>query len=160
MRAYTLFAATFFALAQAAPDPRKATAVFYREAGSCADAGRGAEVNLFESGNATVAADSAYYSFLVGKIDPACTVEYDVDFSRIKWNNQNNNKERRAALDADTIDMKGRPRCHVGEEVEVPVAPVHPRARREVRVITVMCESIAWKDEGVLAINAIKVTGC
>lgn len=160
MRAFTIsVAAAFFVLVQtAAAASPKATADFYWQEGYCSNENRGMTTSLFESGNATVASDSAYYAIGWAQYDPACTVDYHLDYTRIKWHNQKNNERRDiVALSADTVDPKD---LHVIRWGQEEVAPVHPIARRQGSVVVRYCDSVSWKDEGIVAINLIKVTGC
>lgn len=161
MRTSALSVAAFVALAQAAAYS-KVRADFYRQEGDCSDENRGMITSLFESGNATVASDSAYYAIATTQYDAGCTVDFDVDFSRIKYTNQasNGNAKMRnmvAALSEDKVDPKD---LHVVTWRQDEVGPAHPIARRQGGVVEKVCQSVFWKDEGVIAIKNIKVTGC
>ncbi|KAK8095967.1 hypothetical protein PG999_013989 [Apiospora kogelbergensis] len=110
MRSSLLFAtaAAFLAPVQAqAKAPSKAVASFYHNEGSCDDADLGAEVTMFDSGNATVRADArAFYTILYAKTDPACTVEYVVDWTRMKWNSNQKRDEAVSSLANVDVDVK------------------------------------------------------
>ncbi|KAK7923505.1 hypothetical protein PG985_007576 [Apiospora marii] len=161
MRTSTIFVAAFIALAQA-KNFSKARADFYWQEGDCSDENRGAITALFGSGNATVASDAAFYAIATTQYDASCTVEYDYDFSRIKYTNNQNNKNSKmrtmaAAPSADNVDPKD---LRVVTWKQEEVGPVHPIARRQGGVVHRVCQSVSWKDEGYIAIKNIKVTGC
>lgn len=167
MRSSLLFAtaAAFLAPVQAqAKAPSKAVASFYHNEGSCDDADLGAEVTMFDSGNATVRADArAFYTILYAKTDPACTVEYVVDWTRMKWNSNQKRDEAVSSLANVDVDVKDLHVITWGETTTTTTEPVHPIARRQgggTKVIVKTCASVAYKDEGILAIQGIEVTGC
>ncbi|KAK8140127.1 hypothetical protein PG984_000193 [Apiospora sp. TS-2023a] len=162
MRAFTISAAfAFVALAQAAATVSKARADFYWKEFDCSDENRGMITSLLGSGNATVASDEPYYAIATTQFDPSCTVEFDYDFSRMKWNDQanNNNAKMRimATPTAENVDPKD---IHIVTWKQEEVGPVHPIARRQGGVVTTVCQSVSWRGEGFIAINSIKVTGC
>ncbi|KAK7968910.1 hypothetical protein PG988_007983 [Apiospora saccharicola] len=165
MRAFTIsaFAAgAFIALTQAAATVSKARADFYWKEGECSDEDRGMITSLLGSGNVTVASDEPYYSIATTQFDPSCTFDFDLDYSRVKWNDRASSRMRTMAttapLSADNVDPKD---LHIvtwkKEEVG---GPVHPLARRQGAVVTTVCQSVSWRGEGFLAINFVKVTGC
>ncbi|KAK6841199.1 carbon-nitrogen hydrolase [Apiospora arundinis] len=172
MRASPLFAAAataagFFAQAQV-PRDRKAVASFYHASGTCDDIDQGAEVTLYQGGNATAQADAGpFYSIRWGAFDPACAVDFDVDWKNIKWYDDGNNQKRDASevvgrLEDVGVDMKDVHVISWGQKKETVVdnGPVHPHARRQTTVVYMHCQSVGWRDEGLLAIKGVTVSGC